>query len=95
MKIEGEGIDLFVLLQAVGKGKFVISSWKGRTYIRRYVRPKNPRTKKQLKQRKKFTGAVKEWRKLSEGEKAHYNKLAERYAISGMNLFISRYVKEN
>lgn len=89
------GVDLFELLQSVGKGEYVVSSWKGRKYVRRYVIPKNPRTKKQLKQRKKFTEAVKKWHKLSESEKAHYNKLAERYAISGMNLFISRYVKEN
>jgi hypothetical protein len=90
-----EGIDLFGLFELVGKGKYVLSSWKGKKYIRRYVKPKNPRTKKQLKQRKKFTDAVQAWHKLRESEKAHYNKLAERYAISGMNLFISRHVKEN
>lgn len=94
MKIEGVNIfELAELLKLAGKGDFVLVTLKGKRYFRRYVKPRDPRTKKQRERRKKFGETVKEWRKLSEAKKAHYNKLAKRRSMNGMNLFVREYVK--
>ena len=96
MKIDGINLfELCELLKLAGKGDFVISSWKGKRYFRRYVKPKNPRTKKQREQREKFSKAVEEWHKSSKEEREVYNKLAKELGenVTGLNLFVSDYLK--
>ncbi|MDI6917874.1 MAG: hypothetical protein QMC80_08785 [Thermoplasmatales archaeon] len=66
----------------------------GKTYVRRYFVPRNPRTEKQRNHRDRFKNAVKEWKNLTEKEKETYKQLAEGMSMSGFNLFMSLKMKE-
>jgi len=68
----------------------VFSRWKGRQYIRSYVKPSNPRTLKQQANRDVFKNLVRRWQSLSTDElvKSAWNERALEYVISGYNLFM-------
>jgi len=73
-------------------GKRVIaSSWRGIPYLREYVKPRNPRTKRQQKHRGRFGEAVAAWKGLSRTEQRAYDRRAVR--MTGLNLFIQEYLK--
>jgi len=73
----------------VGKS-VVFSNWKGRTYFRQYAIPSNPRTNKQLANRKQQAYLVKRWQEIIDtvDKKAAWNALALADGIAGYNLFI-------
>lgn len=64
-------------------------------YVKKYKKPKNPRTPAQIAIREKLKNAVLAWRKLSDDKKEKYNQRASRSKkpISGYNLFVSEYIK--
>lgn len=68
----------------------VFSQWKGRPYMRSYVKPANPRTLKQLANRAVMTNLVKRYQELSADAdvKAAWNAEALPLVISGFNLFV-------
>jgi len=68
----------------------VFSNWKGRGYMRTWVKPANPRTNKQKAVRDHQAKLVKRWQEISVDTdvKAAYNARALDYLISGYNLFI-------
>ena len=76
-------------------GKIVHYNRNGVQCARSYAVPRNPDTAAQRRNRKTFAEAVKLWQELSPGEKYRYNRNARKLRMSGYNLFISRYLKEN
>lgn len=81
--LSGRGVPL-------GMSDTVFCVWKGKQYVRRYVKPQNPRTPKQMAQRKRMGAVVKMWRTLPPKVKAEYNRRAEELGTcSGFNLFVS------
>ncbi|MEM0054411.1 MAG: hypothetical protein QXW80_05875 [Candidatus Micrarchaeia archaeon] len=68
----------------------VFSRWKGRQYIRSWVRPANPRTLKQMANRDVLKNLVKRWQAIKSDldAVAAWNKEALPYLISGYNLFV-------
>lgn len=68
----------------------VFSKWKGRSYMRTYVKPANPRTPKQVANRDVFDKLVKRYQSLATDAEAKsaWNNRALEYLISGFNLFM-------
>jgi len=76
-------------------GNVVFYNSYGREYLRVYVKPENPDTDKQKTVRKTFGDAVRSWQSLPDEQKQKYNKKARRLSLSGYNLYISIYMKDN
>ncbi len=75
---------------ALGK-EVVFSRWKGRNYIRKYVKPANPRTSRQMAIREVWRKIVQLYHQNVEGQAEEpWNREASKLAISGFNLFISQ-----
>lgn len=55
--------------------------------------PQQPRTSKQIAQRRAYGMCYEQWYKLSDAEKQQYNKRAEKLQISGYNLFMKECLK--
>lgn len=68
----------------------VFSRWKGRSYMRTYVKPANPRTPRQVANRDVFDKLVKRYQSLSTDAdvKSAWNERALEYRVSGFNLFM-------
>ena len=60
--------------------------------MRAYVKPRNPDTPAQRKNRDLFRAAMKAWQDLPSYDRASYNRRAARLGMTGHNLFISRYI---
>lgn len=73
---------------AIGQN-VVFSSWKGRPYMRSWVKPANPKTPKQMARRGIMTELVKRYQTLMADAdvKAEWNVEALPYVISGFNIF--------
>lgn len=69
----------------------IASSWKGREYVKSYVKPRNPRSKAQQEHRNRIVWAVRMWRQLSDKQQHLYNRFAT--SMSGYNLFVKRAMK--
>ena len=76
-------------------GKVVYYNIYKRQFARVHTIPENPRTDEQQQVRKTFGNAVRSWQNRSPEEKNKYNKKARRLAMSGYNLYISEYIKED
>lgn len=74
---------------AIGQN-VVFSSWKGRPYMRSWVKPANPKTNKQKAHRAVMTELVKRYQSLMADAdvKAEWNVEALPYVISGFNIFV-------
>jgi hypothetical protein len=75
------------LLARLAEG-FILSSRKGRPYLKRYAAPKNPRTPGQRAARGAFARAVHAWQAADPVAKARWNEQARNQPGSGYNLFI-------
>jgi len=75
------------LLARLAEG-FILSSRKGRPYLKRYAAPKNPRTPGQRAARGAFARAVHAWQAADPAVKARWNEQSKTQAGSGYNLFI-------
>jgi len=67
---------------------------QGRQRWRRYVKPFDPRTRRQLCRRRRFARLVSLWHCLDEADKARWNALAESKPLTGFNLFMSAGMKQ-
>lgn len=76
-------------------GDLVFYSIRDRQYARLYVKPANPDTSEQRFIRKTFGDAVRTWQKLTHEEKRKYNKKALRLSMTGYNLYISIFMRDN
>jgi len=74
---------------AIGQN-VVFSQWKGRPYMRSWVKPANPQTNKQQANRDVLTQLVKRYQEISADPdvKAEWNEEALPYVISGFNVFV-------
>jgi len=74
---------------AIGQN-VVFSMWKGRPYIRTWVKPANPRTNPQKAVRAVLTNLVKRYQELMADPdvKSEWNIEALPYVISGFNVFV-------
>ena len=83
------------ILEEMIKGKRVVPYKRhGKIFLRKYRKPKDPRTKKQIRYRRKFKKALNEWKNLTKEEKEKYKQSAKDLSITGFNLFISKYLKK-
>jgi len=73
----------------IGLGDRVFYVSNGRQIVRRYVKPRDPRTGKQLEHRRVFGEIVKKWRGLPPERKREYELRAENLDMTGFNLFVS------
>ena len=67
---------------------------RGRQRWRRYVKPADPRTRRQLCRRRHFARLVSRWQALTEAEKARWNNRAAGKPFTGFNFFLSAGMKE-
>jgi hypothetical protein len=77
----------------LASGKFrdyVYVTRAGKTYIRKYVIPDNPRTAGQQEHRARFGEISKSWSILSPEQKQQYNLLASGQQKSGFNLYVEQ-----
>ena len=74
---------------AIGEN-VVFSQWKGRPYMRSWVKPANPQTAKQTAHRAIMTKLVARYQSLSADAdvKAEWNIEALPYVVSGFNIFV-------
>jgi hypothetical protein len=75
------------LLARLAEG-YIVSSRKGRPYLKRWAAPKNPKTQRQRAARGAFARAVHAWQAADPAIKARYNEVARTQAATGYNLFI-------
>jgi hypothetical protein len=75
------------LLARLAEG-YILSSRKGRPYLKRYAAPKNPRTPGQKAARLAFARAVHAWQAADPVTKARWNDQARNQSATGYNLFI-------
>jgi len=68
----------------------VAASWKGRSYVRKYVVPANPDTTAQGLVRDAFTHCVTLWRSLSATLKLFLDSYGSAYTMSGFNVYMSK-----
>ncbi|HOW83705.1 MAG TPA: hypothetical protein PK573_14175 [Spirochaetota bacterium] len=73
-------------------GGIVLYQRYGRTIMRKYIMPPNPRTPKQQANRSRFRDAMASWRSLPDYRKESFNLQARRLHMTGHNLYISRYM---
>ncbi len=71
----------------------VLYTVKGKTYMRCYVVPRNPRTEKQTENRNLFADAMQSWKRLTDKEKEVYRRRAADLPMHPHNLYISEYIK--
>jgi hypothetical protein len=68
----------------------VAASWKGRSYVRKYVVPANPNTLAQQAVRDSFAALVPLWRSMGIALKAWLDRYGSGYTMSGFNVFLSK-----
>ncbi len=76
-----------------GVGSLVFYKRYGKTIMRAWVLPPNPRTQAQQANRERFARAMAAWQGLSSVDKAALNIQAKKRGMTGHNLFISRFMK--
>ena len=76
-------------------GGIVLYNRYDRQCARRHVRPANPDTEAQRAVRRTFGDAVRSWQGLSAEEKDSWTRRARKLSMSGYNLYISRFMREN
>ena len=77
----------------IGKSLTICTRY-GRQYIRKWTKPRDPKTIFQLDQRKKFAEANEAWKALSYDERQVYNERAMGMNMNGYCLFVSEFVKK-
>ncbi|MBN2401169.1 MAG: hypothetical protein JXN64_02105 [Spirochaetes bacterium] len=76
-------------------GGIVFYCRKNRQCMRTYVLPRNPDTIMQRIILRTFANAVKSWQALTDEEKYRFTGKARGLNMSGYNLYISQYMKED
>lgn len=78
---------------AVGKAN-IFSMRRGTSYVKKMVKPKNPKTVGQVGARGFIRFAVAAWQALTGEEKSVYSLVARGKPYSGYNFFIAEYVRQ-
>jgi len=87
VKIKGPGGNLS---GALGKD-MIFSSWRGKPYAKRYTKPRDPKSERQVDHRAVFHQGAKAWRAMKHSQKAFYDGLAA--DTTGYSLFLGRYIR--
>jgi len=66
----------------------------GKTYLRKWVKPSDPKTQIQLYRRGNFAEAMAAWKELPREEQKRYNEMARKKRMNGTNLFVKMYIQE-
>jgi hypothetical protein len=74
----------------IGKSLTACRSKNG-NFLRKYTKPRDPKTPLQLAQRQKYAEGNKTWRALSEEEKQQYNERGKGVGMNGYCLFMSEF----
>ena len=74
-------------------GRMVFYTRHGKTVMRIWIKPPNPRTRAQQANRSRFAEAMASWRGLAVPEKNTYAARAKKLGIAGHNLFIREYMR--
>lgn len=74
------------------KGRIHQRSKKGKFYSKKYAKPKNPKTKNQLKARTNFNLASEAYQNESESVRNQWRNKAENLQMTGRNLYMRRYI---
>ncbi|MDO9537258.1 MAG: hypothetical protein Q7J68_02950 [Thermoplasmata archaeon] len=77
----------------IGKSVTVCTRY-GKQYVRKWVKPKDPKTPLQMQQREKYARANEIWKEMSPDEKQIYREHAKGLGMSGYNLFVSEFTRE-
>jgi len=64
----------------------------GTNFDRTWVMPYDPKTPKQMRQRKRFADAHDAWIALPQEKRNEYNERARNMKMTGYNLFVKEYV---
>jgi hypothetical protein len=72
----------------------VFAKWKGIQYRRKWAKPANPKTSKQVDVRTSFGNAIDEWHLYNTLQKQAFNYLAAGKGMSGFNLLVQRWQKD-
>lgn len=72
-------------------GQVIFSTWKGKPYVKKHTKPKQPRTPKQVSMRAMMAFLSKQWSGLADVDQATWQNLALASQISPFNA----YQKEN
>jgi hypothetical protein len=65
----------------------------GKTYLRKWVKPSDPKTQLQVYRRGKFAEAMAAWKALPRDEKKRYNEMARKKRMNGTNLFVKEFMQ--
>lgn len=71
---------------------WILSSRNGVPYVKRYTRPRNPRTAAQRRTRTALARAVHAWQASDPQEKARWNEAARGTPQSGYTLFLREFI---
>jgi len=74
-------------------GGVVFYSHHNKTFFRSYIKPRNPDTPAQRKNRGLFRDAMKAWQNLSPFDRDTFRRRARRLGMTGHNLFISLHMR--
>ena len=77
----------------IGKA-IVYSEWKGRTYARGYIIPKNNHRPNQERIRTGWAIAVTKWQSLTTEVKLAWTTFANQFQMSGFNVFLQHLIRE-
>ena len=67
----------------------VFSGWKGRPYVRKHVKPKNPKSNSQVGVRSMFSFLAQEWAGIAAADQATWEDRAAQTIISPFNAFMA------
>lgn len=70
-------------------GSIVFSKWKGRNYVRRLVKPSNPKSPGQVGVRSMWKFLAQNWAGLTPASQATWNTAADRKVVSPFNAYMS------
>lgn len=67
--------------------ELIFSNWKGKAYLKKYAKPKQPRTADQVAMRAILSFLSKAWAAISSADQATWDQLAEPSRISPFNAY--------
>lgn len=68
----------------------VYANWRGRDYVRRYVKPANPKSTEQMKTRNTFSGLEKRWKQGGSIMRQPWDAFAAGLPLVGRNAYIGK-----
>lgn len=85
VKLTGPGLGQ----KATGSlaGQLTFSDWKGKAYLKKHAKPKQPRTAPQVSMRAMMTFLSQQWSAIAPADQATWNDLAAQTVISPFNAY--------